>query len=69
MVYHCGVNLYARILSCYDDRPSKVARAYGVSIQAILNWKKRGVPKGRALDIEYDTKGRITAHDVLREGR
>lgn len=32
----------------------------------VANWKRRGLPRGRALDIEAVTKGYITARDVLQ---
>ncbi len=69
MVYPEGMrNLYARIMSLYGGSPAAAARAFKTSRQAILHWRKRGVPKKRALEIERETKGRVTALEVLREG-
>lgn len=41
------------------------AKALNVTPSVVDNWRVRGIPRGRALDIEEATGGAITARDVL----
>ena len=43
---------------------SNLAAALGVSIQAISNWKDRGVPIERCVAIEQITKTAVTRRDL-----
>ena len=43
-----------------------VAKALGITRQAVLYWKKNGIPLCRAVRIEKITKGAVSAADVLR---
>lgn len=61
-------SLYEKLLShCGGLTPA--ANALGVSPQVVANWEKRGIPKGRALEVESVTGRRITAREVLEAGR
>lgn len=62
-------NLYQRLLDHFGGRPSAVAAALGVKPQVVSNWRKRGFPPERALEIEEVTRGRIKAKEVLQEQR
>jgi DNA-binding transcriptional regulator YdaS (Cro superfamily) len=47
---------------------SKFAALMGVSPQVVVNWRKRGIPVERALEVEEKTRGTrfaITASEVL----
>ena len=46
---------------------SELAGKMGVTKAAISNWKKRGVPLNRALEIEKLTSGQIKASDLRSE--
>ena len=37
-----------------------------LSRHEVGRWKRKGIPAGRALEVEKKTKGKITAIDVLR---
>lgn len=41
-----------------------LANALGVSPMAVTQWKTRGIPPSRCLDIEMATKKRVTRHDL-----
>ena len=43
---------------------SALARALGVSPQAVNQWLKSKVPAERVLDIEFATNGQVTRHDL-----
>jgi DNA-binding transcriptional regulator YdaS (Cro superfamily) len=43
---------------------SKLAALLGVSLQALGNWKERGVPIERCVAIEQATEGVITRRDL-----
>lgn len=60
--------VFDRLLAHFSTQ-SHIARAFGVSPQAVNRWKKRGVPKDRALDAENVTGGIIGAREVLEETR
>lgn len=62
-------SLYQRLIAHFGGSQAAAADALGVKPQVVANWKRRGVPVERALEIEAVTKGRITATDVLREER
>ena len=57
---------YNRLLEHFGSQAA-TADALGVSPQVVANWRRRGVPRCRALDIEVVTKGYITARDVLQQ--
>lgn len=61
-------SVFQRLVSHFKTQAA-IARAFGVSPQAVTNWKRRGVPNDRALDIENETDGKVPARDVLREAR
>lgn len=42
----------------------KLAQQLGVSAQAISNWKERGVPIERCLEIERATGGKVTRREL-----
>lgn len=58
-------SLYKRLLEHFGGSQKAAADALGVDPQVVANWKSRGFPPGRALDIETATKGTIPARDVL----
>lgn len=43
---------------------AKLAALLGVSSQAVCNWKERGVPLERCLEIERHTKGVVTRREL-----
>jgi len=43
---------------------SHLARALGVSVQVICNWRSRGVPAERCPDIERATAGVVRCEDL-----
>ena len=43
---------------------SMLAGRIGASPQAVLNWRKRGIPAKRVLDIEKATEGRVSRHEL-----
>lgn len=43
---------------------TKLADSLKVSPQVIFNWRKRGVPAERVLDVERATDGRVTRHEL-----
>lgn len=57
-------NLYDKLVSHFGG-PSAAAEALRVRPQVVDNWKTRGLPRGRALDIEAATRGVISARDIL----
>jgi DNA-binding transcriptional regulator YdaS (Cro superfamily) len=57
--------LYDRLLEYFGGQ-SAAARALRVRPSVVDNWKSRGIPRGRALDIEFATRGVIPARDVLQ---
>jgi DNA-binding transcriptional regulator YdaS (Cro superfamily) len=58
-------SLYQRLLNHFGGSQKAAADALGVDPQVVSNWKSRGFPPARALDIEAATKGNIPARDVL----
>ncbi len=51
---------------------SGFAERMGVSPQVVVNWRKRGIPADRALEVEEKTRGTpyaITAAQVLESAR
>lgn len=49
----------ARIIEALGDT-AEVAAAFGASLQAVSNWKSRGLPRSRLLDLHQlaQSKGR-----------
>jgi hypothetical protein len=47
--------------------PQKLAQALDVTPMAISQWKKRGVPPERAVDIEIAVKGKVTRYQLRPE--
>lgn len=43
---------------------SNLARALGVSIQVVTNWRTRGVPAERCPDIEQATGGKVRCEEL-----
>lgn len=43
---------------------SVLAGRIGASPQAVLNWRKRGIPAERVLDIEKATDGHVSRHEL-----
>ena len=43
-----------------------IADAFKLTRQGVGRWKRKGIPAGRALEVEKKTKGKIKAIDVLR---
>ena len=43
---------------------SKLASRIGVRPQVIVNWRSRGIPAARVLDIERATEGKVTRHEL-----
>jgi len=43
---------------------AKLAAALGVTVQAISNWKERGVPIERCVAIEQATNGTVTRREL-----
>lgn len=41
-----------------------LAAAIKTTPQVVVNWRKRGVPAERVLDIEAATGGQVTRHDL-----
>jgi DNA-binding transcriptional regulator YdaS (Cro superfamily) len=60
------VDLYQRLINHFEGSQVAAARALGVSPQVLSNWKRRGLPPTRALDIERGTQGGIQAKEVLK---
>jgi transposase-like protein len=48
-----------------EDSEAEIARRFGISPQAFNKWKQKGIPDGRALDVERETNGRVRAREVL----
>lgn len=48
---------------------TKLAGLLDVSVQAICNWKERGVPIERCLPIERATKGAVTRRELRSDWR
>lgn len=46
-----------------------LARALNLQRMTISNWKNRGIPTGRALELEHMTKGRVKAKVILEEAK
>jgi DNA-binding transcriptional regulator YdaS (Cro superfamily) len=44
-----------------------IAKALGLERMTISNWKKRGIPLQRAVDIERVTKGKLKAKKIVPE--
>lgn len=57
-------NLYEKLVAHFGT-PTETARALKVRPTVVDNWRKRGLPPNRALDIEAATRGVISARDVL----
>lgn len=54
------------------DGLSKFAEHLGVTPQVVVNWRKRGIPPERALEVEEKTRGtefEITAVEILKHAR
>ena len=41
-----------------------LARALGITYQAIDSWKKRGTPGPRVLEVEAATGGKVSRHEL-----
>lgn len=48
----------------YLGSPGELARRLGVLPQHVNNWKKRGAPAARCLDIETATDGAVTRYEL-----
>ena len=46
---------------------SELAGKLGLTPMAVTQWKDRGVPPKRAIDIEKLTEGKVTRFDLLPE--
>lgn len=46
---------------------SALAERVKVTPQAVINWRKRGVPAKRALAVEAATNGCVTRHELCPE--
>lgn len=57
-------NLYEKLVQHFGT-PGAAASALKVRPQVVDNWRTRGLPRGRALEIEAITRGAITARDIL----
>lgn len=44
--------------------PSALATRLGVKPQHVVNWRSRGVPAERVLDIEAATDGKVTRYEL-----
>ncbi len=44
--------------------PAKLAALLGVTVQAVGNWKDRGIPLERCVAVEDATKGLVTRKDL-----
>lgn len=42
-----------------------IAAEFRLTRQGVGRWKRKGIPAGRALEVEKKTNGKITAIDVL----
>lgn len=68
----CTINYERRSMSAFKKlkklygTDEKIALAFGVTRQAVLYWKRKGIPFGRAVRAEKLTKGIVTAADVLK---
>jgi DNA-binding transcriptional regulator YdaS (Cro superfamily) len=49
----------------YYGNQRKLADALGLKPMAVTQWKKRGVPLRRALEIEKKTHGKIKFADLI----
>lgn len=57
-------------LESYFGEPNKVAEFFGISPEAFYLWRKRPgqlIPKGRAAEAAYRTKGKLTYDSTLYE--
>lgn len=43
-----------------------IADVFKLTRQGVGQWKRKGIPANRALEVEKKTKGKITAIDVLK---
>jgi DNA-binding transcriptional regulator YdaS (Cro superfamily) len=57
-------NLYEKLISHFGS-PTEAARALRCRPSVVDNWRKRGLPPRRALEIEAATKGVISARAIL----
>lgn len=48
---------------------AELCRRLGVSAQVVSNWRRRGVPVERCVDIENATKGRVMRWDLRDDWR
>lgn len=48
---------------------AELARACGVTPQAITKWMDDGIPTDRALEVEEATEGVVTAREILEAAR
>ena len=62
IMYHM-INI--QIAIDYFGSQAALAKALGVNSMAVTQWKKRGLPIIRALQIERCTKGSIKAEELL----
>ncbi len=47
--------------------PAAFARALNVSKQRVSNWRKRGVPRDEAANVERATDGAVTCEELCPE--
>lgn len=60
------MNNVNKVIELFKNQ-SELAGKMGISKAAISNWKKRGIPLSRALEIEKLTNGQIKASDLRGE--
>lgn len=64
LVIMCAMSVSIEKAIAVMGNQSALARALGVSPQAVNQWLKSKVPAERVLDIEAATSGQVTRHDL-----
>ena len=59
------ISAFDKLLRFYKTHDG-IATAFNVTRQNITAWKKNGIPTGRAIEVEKNTRGAVTAMDILR---
>lgn len=57
------MTIFAQIIQHFKTQAG-LARALGLERMTVSNWKKRGIPLGRAVEIEVLTKGKFKAKKI-----
>lgn len=74
----CGLStdgVKTRVMDAFQHAIDKVgsitelAKKLKTTPQVVSNWRERGIPADRALDVEEATDGRVTAEQILAERR